>query len=85
MGYAPAKDQGGTDAPIKGGLTALLFAARQGSIDCVRALIAAGAQVDQTSADGSSPLLVAVQNGYYEIALYLMDHGANVNLANSKG
>jgi ankyrin repeat protein len=85
LGYAPASRQGGPDAPIKGGLTALLFAARQGSPDCVRALIAAGADVNQTSADGSSPLLVAVQNGYYDIALYLLDHGANVNLANSKG
>ena len=79
------KDQGGPDAPIKGGLTALLFAARQGSMECVRALAASGADVNQTSADGSSPLLVAVQNGYYDIALYLMDHGANMNLANSKG
>jgi ankyrin repeat protein len=85
LGFAPAKDQGGPDAPIKGGLTALLFAARQGSMECVRALIQAGADVNQSSADVSSPLLVAVQNGYYDIALYLMDHGANVNLANSKG
>jgi uncharacterized protein len=85
LGYAPAKDQGGPDAPIKGGVTALLFAARQGSLDCVRALTAAGADVNQTSADGSSPLLVAVQNGFYDTARYLMDHGANVNLANSKG
>jgi ankyrin repeat protein len=85
LGYAPAKDQGGPDAPIKGGLTALLFAARQGSVECVRALTKSGADVNQTSADGSSPLLVAVQNGYYDMALYLMDHGANVNLANSKG
>ena len=54
-------------------------------MDCVRALTAAGADVNQTSADGSSPLLVAVQNGYYNIALYLMDHGANINLPNSKG
>ncbi len=85
LGFAPAKYQGGPDAPIKGGLTALLFAAREGSMDCVRALTAAGAGVNETSADGSSPLLVAVQNGYYDIALYLMDHGANINLANSKG
>ncbi len=41
--------------------------------------------VNQTSVDGSSPLLVAVQNGYYDIATYLMDHGANPNLANTKG
>jgi uncharacterized protein len=85
LGFAPEKDQGGPDAPIKGGLTALLFAARQGSIECVRALTKSGADVNQTSADGSSPLLVAVQNGHYEMALYLMDHGANLNLANSKG
>jgi uncharacterized protein len=85
LGYAAAKDQGGPDAPIKGGLTPLLFAAREGSIDCVRALTTAGADVNQTSVDGSSPLLVAVQNGFYDVALFLMDHGANVNLANSKG
>jgi len=85
LGFASAKDQGGPDAPRKGGLTALLFAARQGSMECVRALTKSGADVNQTSADGSSPLLVAVQNGYYDIALYLMDHGADVNLANSKG
>jgi ankyrin repeat protein len=85
LGFAPANEQGGADAPIKGGLTALLFAARQGSMECVRALTTSGSDVNQTSADGSSPLLVAVQNGYYDIALYLMDHGANLNLANSKG
>ncbi len=85
LGFAPASKQGGPDAPVKGGLTALLFAARQGSMECVRALTKSGAGVNQTSADGSSSLLVAVQNGYYDIALYLMDHGADVNLANSKG
>jgi ankyrin repeat protein len=85
LGFAPAKEQGGPDAPIKGGLTALLFAARQGSMECVRALTTSGDDVNQTSSDGSSPLLVAVQNGHYDMALYLMDHGANVNLANSKG
>ncbi|HTA47180.1 MAG TPA: ankyrin repeat domain-containing protein [Bryobacteraceae bacterium] len=85
LGFAPANRQGGEDAPIKGGITALLFAAREGSMDCVDALVKAGANVNQTSADGSSPLLVAVQNGFYGIGRYLMDHGADINLANSKG
>jgi len=80
LGFAPVSEQGGPDGPIKGGLTALLFAARQGSIECVRALTNSGVDVNQTSADGSSPLLVAVQNGYYDIALYLMDHGATSTL-----
>jgi len=85
LGYAPASKQGGPGGPIKGGLTALLFAAREGSLDCVRALVTAGADVNQTSADASSPLLVAVQNGFWDVARYLMDHRADVNLANAKG
>src|ERR1700735_572568 len=36
LGFAPAAQQGGPNAPIKGGLTALLFAARQGSMECVQ-------------------------------------------------
>lgn len=76
---------GSPPAPPKGGLTALLFAVRQGELDCVKSLLGAHVDINQTSVDGSSPLLVAVQNGYYEIASYLIDRGANPNLANSKG
>jgi ankyrin repeat protein len=85
LGFAREEQQAQPGGPIKGGLTPLLFAVRESSLDCVRALIKAGADVNQTSADKSSPLLVAVQNGYYDLALYLMDHGANVNLTNAKG
>ncbi|PWT98942.1 MAG: hypothetical protein C5B51_28170, partial [Terriglobia bacterium] len=72
-------------APQKGGLTALLFAARQGSLECVRELVAAGADTNLASIDGSTPLLVAVQNGAYDVARYLLDHEAKPNLANDKG
>ena len=72
-------------AAVKGGLTALLFAARQGALDCVQVLVAASADVNEASVDGSSPLLVAVQNGSWDIARFLLDHGANPNLANLKG
>ena len=41
--------------------------------------------MNETSVDGSSPLLVAVQNGDFAVASYLVDQGANVNLANTKG
>jgi len=71
--------------PVKGGLTALLFAVREGSLECVRILAAKGADVNQTAVDGSGPLLVSVQNGHYDIARFLLDHGANPNLANIKG
>ena len=77
---------GGAPAPPKGGLTALLFAVRQGEMDCVKVLVSsAHVDVNQTSIDGSSPLLVAVQNGSYDIGAFLIDHGADPNLANSKG
>jgi uncharacterized protein len=89
LGFAPltaaGKLAGGAPAPSKGGLTALLFAVREGAIDCVKQLVASGADVNQTAVDGSGPLLVAVQNGSYAIARYLLDHAANPNLANSKG
>ena len=54
-------------------------------MESVKVLVAAGADVNQPSADGSSPLLVAVQNGFYSIAQFLIDNKANVNLTNNKG
>src|SRR5215831_6258087 len=82
-GLGFARD-GQTSEPM-GGLTALLFATRQGSLDTVRVLVAAGANISHASADGSSPLLVAVQNGHYEIGRFLLEHGADPNRANDKG
>jgi ankyrin repeat protein len=67
-----------------GGLSALHFAARDGYIDAARALIAAGADVNQLSAgDRSTPMLVAVINGQFDIAQLLIAHGADVTLPNA--
>jgi ankyrin repeat protein len=85
LGFAPATKEGvRPQGDPKGGLTALIFAAREGSLDCVQLLLKAGSDINQTSVDGSSALLVAVQNGNYGVAAYLLDHGANPNLANKK-
>ena len=71
---------------VMGGMTALLFAAREGHLDAVRALVAAGGDVNQLSAgDHSSPLVIAVSNSHYEVGQFLVDHGANPNLANVDG
>jgi ankyrin repeat protein len=89
LGFAPltaaGAKAGGAPAPPKGGLTALLFAVREGEMDCVKTLVGAHVDANQTSIDGSSPLLVAVQNGFYDIAAFLIGEGADPNLANSKG
>lgn len=70
----------------QGGLTALLHAAREGHAESVVALLRGGADIDQVSAgDGTSPLLIALINGHFDLALTLREHGANVNLASNAG
>jgi ankyrin repeat protein len=68
-----------------GGMTALLFAARQNDLASVRALLAAGADVNESAADGTSPILVAVLNGHYALANFLVEHGADPNAVDGKG
>jgi ankyrin repeat protein len=69
-----------------GGLTPLMFAARQGYRETVQALVAAGADVNQVSAgDKSSPLLIATINGRFDVAMLLLDKGADPKLASDNG
>ncbi|MGH8220782.1 MAG: ankyrin repeat domain-containing protein [Steroidobacteraceae bacterium] len=65
-----------------GGLTPLIFAAREGGMATVKALVDAGADVNETSSYQWTPLLVATQNKYYQIGKYLLEHGANPNIMN---
>ncbi len=65
----------------KGGLTALLHAARQGHVAAATALLDGGANVNTVSAgDGTSPLLMATINGQFDMAMLLLDRGADPNL-----
>jgi ankyrin repeat protein len=71
---------------VMGGMTALLYAARDGNLAAVEALVESGADVNQVSGgDGSSPINIAIANGHYTVGKYLLDHGANPNLANLDG
>jgi len=60
-----------------GGLTALLYAARDGCYDCVEALIERGADVNVPTPEGVTPLMIALDNDNNDIAKLLLDHGAN--------
>ena len=64
---------------MPGGFTPLLYAARQGCLDCAKQLIAAGAKVDLTDPDGVTPLLSALLNAHFDTAKYLLEAGAMVN------
>jgi ankyrin repeat protein len=68
-----------------GGLTPLIFAAREGDIASARALLDGGADVNQTSEYAWTPLLTAVNNRNYQLAALLLERGANPNLANKGG
>ena len=71
------------------GFTPLLFAARDGRAEVVRALLKAGVDVNATTepkkpnpkapSNGTSALILAVENGHYELALALIEAGADPN------
>jgi len=70
----------------QGGLTALHFAARQGAMRTVQTLVELGANVNAPSlADRTSPLLIATINGQFDIAAFLLAHGAQPDLASDAG
>jgi ankyrin repeat protein len=68
-----------------GGFTPLLFAAQQGDLETARLLVAKGADVnDATDEDGNS-LLLASSNGYEDLALFLLESGADPNFTPADG
>ena len=69
----------GRRAEVKGGLTPLLYAARDGRAGAAQRLIDAGADVELADGNGIRPLLMAVLNNNLEVARLLLSKGANVN------
>jgi len=68
-------------ADYQGGMTALLYAAREGHMNAARALVESGADVNMASAgERYSPMVMAIVNGHYDLAKYLLDHGADPNI-----
>ena len=61
--------------------TALLFAARAGDLASARLLIAAGANVNDADAWGVTALVLAAHSDYRDLAEFLLEIGADPNLA----
>ncbi len=90
-GEIPPKDDGEEDPfaafrrpqlKSKGGLTALLHASRQGFHGAATALLDGDADINQASAgDATSPLLMATINGQFDIAMMLLERGADPTVA----
>jgi ankyrin len=69
----------GRRAEAKGGMTPLLYAARDGRPKAARLLLAAGADIELADANGIRPLLMAALNNNLDVARLLLEKGANVN------
>jgi ankyrin repeat protein len=82
----PKQTRGERGAATMGGQTALLYSARDGQLGAARALVEGGADVNQGNAEEkTTPLLMAIINGHYDLAKMLLDHKADPNLANVWG
>jgi uncharacterized protein len=68
-----------------GGLTPLLYAARDGRLEPAKTLVAAGAKLEQTDPNGITPLLMAISNNHPDVARFLIDKGAQVNVSDWYG
>lgn len=64
-----------------GAMSPLLFAAREGNLQMARILLDAKAGIDLPSANGSPPLVVAIANNHIQLAMFLLEKGADPNLA----
>ena len=63
----------------KGGFTPLLYAAREGCLECARHLVAAGADRDLEDPERITPLNMALLNLHFEFAAFMIKAGADVD------
>ena len=69
----------------RGGMTALMYAARQGQINAVTALADVGANLNVVDPEGSTAIVIAIINAHYEVAARLAEKGADPNIGDAAG
>jgi ankyrin repeat protein len=65
----------------KGGMTALMLAARDGDLESAKLLVAAGAHINDFNPVGKTSLMLAARNDKTPVALWLLEKGADPNIA----
>ncbi len=69
----------------RGGWTAVMYAARQDAQEAARAVAEGGADLDAQDPDGATALQLAIINQHYDLAVLLMELGANPNTGDNSG
>jgi uncharacterized protein len=75
----------GEQQPTPGGMSPLLFAARDGARAAAAALVAAGAALNAADPNGMTPLMMAITNNQLDVARLLVEKGADVRAADAWG
>ena len=75
----------GRRAPIPGGMTPLMYAARDGRMDTARMLLDAGAEINARDANDITPLITAITNNHPDVARLLIERGADIKAADWYG
>jgi ankyrin repeat protein len=74
-----------TTALPRGGMTALMYAAREGAPDAAVALAESGANLNLTDPDGLTALVLAIINSHFDVAARLVEKGADPNIGDKVG
>jgi uncharacterized protein len=80
-GWPPRGYQG----EASGGLSPLLFAARDGRLEAAKLLVEAKANVNQPDVNSISPLVMAITNNHVDVAKLLLENGADPKAADLWG
>ncbi|MEP7091815.1 MAG: PHP domain-containing protein, partial [Nocardioidaceae bacterium] len=75
----------GSRSLTPGGLTPLLYAARDGRLESARILLAAGANLQERDPNAITPLLIAIANDHPNVAQFAIERGADVNVVDWYG
>jgi hypothetical protein len=76
-GYEPSGSLGKKRKTPKEGLTPLMYAAQNGSVEAAKVLLEARAQVQARDEDGMQPIHFAATGGSLEVCSVLLSHGAD--------
>ena len=68
-----------TELP-RGGFSPVMYAAREGALDAARVLADAKANLDLQDPEGTTALMLAIMNVHYDVAIMLIDKGADPNV-----